>query len=139
MPLDKYQSFLESRPGQRGGPIDGSEAAERRDRGCGLPSGVRGGRQGGMRHRGPETADEVQGVDSDADEVLVPDDEGDSARHVGKVWDEDAFRFQQLRDAGSSFHFPMGGMGSPIMIEQLSREFAQHCPHCPANERQPTA
>ena len=33
----------------------------------------------------------------------------------------------------------MVGMGSAIMIEQLSRALAQHCPHCPANERQPTA
>ena len=99
MPRDKYQSFLDSRPGQRGGPIDGSAAAERRDRGCGLPSGVRGGLQGGMRHRGTETADEVQCVDSDADEVLVPDDEGDSARIVGKVWKQDAVGFQHLRDA----------------------------------------
>ena len=33
----------------------------------------------------------------------------------------------------------MGGMGSAIMIEQLSRALARHCPHCPANERQPTA
>ena len=90
-----------------------------------------------MRHRGPETADGVQGADSDADEVLVPDDEGDSARFVGKVWNQDAVGFQHLRDAGSSFHFPMGGMGSAIMVEQLSRALAQHCPHCPANERQP--
>ena len=60
---------------------------------------------------------EVECVDSDSADDPVAGDTGVPARHSGREWTRASAGYQQLLDAGASFRFPMGGMGSTIVIE----------------------